>query len=301
MGTVVFEKGIDIARIAADENRRIASYRKGNLALRLADRVQFALVSATFTTLSLLVNIALPKNLSLTISRTRVLQTLNNAAIRWIDILGAFVGLVFSIPLFLIVPILIKLDSPGPVFYRQLRTGINRRKGERRHANLGIGIDRRMQQRRKHNLFGRPFVIYKFRTMHVGAEKESGPVWAREDDPRITRIGKYLRKFHIDEIPQFWNILKGEMSLVGPRPERPEIIRKLVEEIPDYQARLSVRPGLTGPAQIFNGYDTNLEDVRRKLQYDLEYLQKRGPVYHLQMIFLTLARLLTNFPNNETG
>ncbi len=295
MRSIVIEKGIDISRIAEAEKQRIVSHFNNSSRIVLFfEKLQYILTSAVFTFLSVLYNIILPRDFLPSISWGKFRNNMNLLTIRLIDVFGATLGLLLSLPVFLIVPILIKLDSPGPVFYRQIRTGIDRRRSERRHANLGIGIERRRQQRRKRNLFGKPFTIYKFRTMYSEAEKESGPVWAKENDPRITRVGKYLRKLHLDEIPQFWNVLKGDMSLVGPRPERPEIIQKIIAQLPYYQARLTVKPGITGPAQIYNGYDTSLEDVRKKLEYDIDYIQVRSPIYNLKIIFATIAKIFNS-------
>ncbi|NIA29610.1 MAG: hypothetical protein GWP06_06810, partial [Actinobacteria bacterium] len=200
----------------------------------------------------------------------------------------------FAIPVFLIAPILIKRDSPGPVFYKQLRTGIDRRWKERRGASLGAGGERRRVERRKRNLHGKPFYIYKFRTMDVKAESETGAVWAKQDDPRITSIGKWLRKYHVDEIPQLLNVLKGDMTMVGPRPERPEIIGDLLEQIPEYTMRLMVRPGVTGPAQIFLGYDSCMEDIRRKIQFDVSYIANRNLRLLVLILALTATKILSN-------
>ena len=139
---------------------------------------------------------------------------------RVIDISGSAIGLLLCLPLFFVVGILIKLDSPGPVFFRQERVGMNRRKRERRTLEIKRNKQERRAERRKKNLYGETFYLYKFRTMVVDAEKGCGPIWAKNDDPRITNIGKVLRKTRIDELPQLINVLKGEMSLVGPRPER---------------------------------------------------------------------------------
>ncbi|MGH7596973.1 MAG: sugar transferase [bacterium] len=141
-------------------------------------------------------------------------------AIRCLDIVGASLFLILALPLLMIIPVLIKLDSPGPVFYKQVRTGINRRRRGHRTVGAGVANGRAHADRRRDNFYGKPFVIYKFRTMEDGAERRSGAVWAMQDDPRITAVGRWLRRLHLDEIPQFWNVLRGEMSLVGPRPER---------------------------------------------------------------------------------
>jgi lipopolysaccharide/colanic/teichoic acid biosynthesis glycosyltransferase len=132
--------------------------------------------------------------------------------------------------------------------------------------------------------------------MEDGAERRSGAVWAMQDDPRITSVGRWLRRLHLDEIPQFWNVLRGDMSLVGPRPERPEIIRKIISEIPEYPKRLSVKPGITGPAQICLGYDSSLDDVRRKIQLDLHYISKRSFYLQLRVLALTLVKIFSSAP-----
>lgn len=192
---------------------------------------------------------------------------------RGVDILGALVGLVLTLPVFIILPILIKLDSPGPVFYKQLRVGQNRRRGERRQDN-GSKLGRDGRNRRRMNLHGSPFHVFKFRTMVPEAEKKCGAVWATKNDPRVTRLGRFMRKSRLDEIPQFANILLGHMSLVGPRPERPKFVEELSVQVDNYKKRLDVKPGLTGLAQIENGYDSSLASVVKKVQYDLQYIQK---------------------------
>lgn len=207
--------------------------------------------------------------------------------LRSLDVFGALWGLLLSLPIFLLVPLLIKLDSPGPVFYRQLRTGINRR---RRAASVAASP----AEQRREELYGKPFHIYKFRTMEEDAERRSGAVWAIPDDPRITAVGRWLRRLHLDEIPQFWNVLRGDMSLVGPRPERPEIIRRLVAAVPEYQNRLEVKPGITGPAQICLGYDNNIDDVRRKTQLDLLYISNRTLRLQLRLLALTLVKIFSS-------
>ena len=166
---------------------------------------------------------------------------------RGLDICAGIVGLILLAPLFLITAMLIKIFSRGPVFYTQTRVGKD----------------------------GVLFQIYKFRTMKTDAESGTGAVWAQEKDNRvIPYIGDFLRKAHIDEIPQFVNILKGDMSLIGPRPERPEFVEKFKAQIPDYEKRLHIKPGLTGLAQVWHRYDRNLADVRKKIKYDLLYIRK---------------------------
>jgi exopolysaccharide biosynthesis polyprenyl glycosylphosphotransferase len=164
---------------------------------------------------------------------------------RLVDILAALIVLTLFIPIWILIAIAIKLDSPGPVLFKQERVG----------------------------QAGKIFIIYKFRSMFHNAESQTGPLWAEKNDPRITQVGKVIRRLRIDEVPQFVNVLKGNMSLVGPRPERPYFVEKLKAKVPLYSQRLRVRPGITGWAQIKGKYDTSLEDVKRKLQYDLFYLE----------------------------
>ncbi|MEJ2555505.1 MAG: sugar transferase, partial [Anaerolineae bacterium] len=154
-----------------------------------------------------------------------------------------------------------RLDSPGPVFYRQIRSG----------------------------RAGRAFSILKFRTMSTDAEKDGQPRWAAENDPRITRVGHFLRKTRLDELPQLHNVLRGEMSIVGPRPERPEFIEQLEQDIPFYSTRLMVKPGLTGWAQVHYRYGNNVEDAQIKLQYDFYYLRYWSLWLDLYVIFRTFG------------
>jgi sugar transferase (PEP-CTERM system associated) len=163
---------------------------------------------------------------------------------RVVDFVVAVVGLAILIPLFCVLAFLIKIDSPGPVFYRQMRVGLR----------------------------GRPYMIWKFRSMRQDAEK-SGARWASAQDPRVSRVGKWLRKWRLDELPQLINVLKGEMSLVGPRPERPVFVQELRNSIPYYDLRHTVRPGITGWAQTCFRYGASREDSHIKLQYDLFYVK----------------------------
>jgi lipopolysaccharide/colanic/teichoic acid biosynthesis glycosyltransferase len=203
------------------------------------------------------------------------------------DVCGALVLLALLWPVMFVAAILVRLTSPGPVIYRQVRVGLNLREADRdrrrsREAGLAgqgdsgcpqTGVQRRSRSdRRSEFAYGRHFVLYKFRTMRNDAEKH-GARFAVKGDARVTPIGHFLRKTRIDELPQLWNVLKGEMSLVGPRPERPEFIEELSEQIPDYLQRLGLKPGLTGVAQIVNGYDNNIESFRRKVAFDVLYLQ----------------------------
>ncbi len=184
---------------------------------------------------------------------------------RLADIILAFVAAVFALPVMAFAALLIKLTSSGPFIYRQDRVG----KG------------------------GQIFRIYKLRTMYVNAEKGTGAVWARKNDPRITPVGKLLRKTHIDEVPQLINVLKGEMSIVGPRPERPELVRELKTLIVDYEKRLSVKPGITGLAQVWHKYDETLEDVKKKIKIDLLYIKRMCLAADLRIMAGTVLVMLT--------
>ena len=183
---------------------------------------------------------------------------------RSICILVAVLGLLLCLPLIPLIAFAIWLTSPGPIFYRQPRVGRN-----------GILFD-----------------CYKFRTMCSDAEADTGPTWAADSDPRITSVGKFLRRARLDEIPQLWNVLKGDMSLIGPRPERPEFVQWLDNEIPYYRLRHTVRPGITGWAQIRYRYGNSIEDVKEKLRYDLFYVKNMSPGLDLLILFHTVKIIL---------
>jgi lipopolysaccharide/colanic/teichoic acid biosynthesis glycosyltransferase len=264
------------------------------LSLSFADYVNYLFVEyfkgILFVALSIFFIFAVP---SLIAKPSGVKGMLRKALKRGIDILGALIGLILTLPLWLVLPILIKLDSPGPVFYTQLRVGINRRKRERRYHQRADVTDRRARERRRENYMGKPFKVYKFRTMINDAERETGPVWATKNDSRITRVGAFLRKTRMDEIPQFINVLKGDMSLVGPRPERPSFVRELNGKIENYAKRLEVKPGLTGLAQVENGYDASVDTVHRKIKYDLEYIGNWSLWTDLKILAKTVIVVLT--------
>lgn len=176
------------------------------------------------------------------------------------DNIIAGLGIVIAAPVIFFTAIVIKTVSPGPVFYKQERAG----------------------------RWGKPFFIYKLRTMRTDAEKTSGPMWAQENDPRLIRFGGMIRKMHIDELPQLYNVLKGEMSIVGPRPERPVFVEKLSNEVVDYQKRLQVRPGITGLAQVWHRYDETIADVRKKVKYDLLYIREMCLMVDLRILLRTV-------------
>jgi len=217
---------------------------------------------------------------------------------RTIDILLSITAILILAPAALAVAALVKLTSPGPAVFKQIRIGLNLRKGDgdRRRRSRALrpgpeGRDLGGDRRRRHS-FGRPFVIYKFRTMVADAEKGGARLAAR-NDPRVTPVGRFLRRTRLDEILQFVNVLRGEMSIVGPRPERPEFISKLSRQIPGYLGRLGLKPGITGLAQILNGYDEDLESVRRKVALDLLYLQNACIRNDLKILLRTVKVVLT--------
>ncbi len=202
------------------------------------------------------------------------------------DIIGSTLFIIISAPLLVVIAALVKLTSRGPVFLKQERVGENRRKTERRAERRNVG-------RRAGESYGQPFNLFKFRTMYFDAEKHSGPVWAEKNDPRITPLGRFLRKTHLDELPQLINVLKGEMSIIGPRPERPMFVKALHVEIKKYPNRLKVKPGITGLAQVRQHYDTSLRDVKKKVHYDLLYIRKMCLLMDLRIVFGTMRVMVT--------
>lgn len=207
---------------------------------------------------------------------------------RALDVVSSGIGLAILLPAFLLIAIAIKLDSRGPILYAQERVGVNRRRRPRRAADPEAASRGGGADRRKADCFGRVFKIYKFRSMVVDAEKHTGPVWATQKDARVTRVGKVLRKTRLDETPQLWNVLRGDMSLVGPRPERPNFVVSLARTLPDYPRRCQALPGLTGLAQVKWRYDTSVETVNRKLQYDLYYLRHGRLLLDLKIMAATV-------------
>ena len=183
---------------------------------------------------------------------------------RLLDILISLVGMAIGLILFPILAVIIRLDSPGPILYQQERSG----KG------------------------GHSIGVWKYRTMVRNAEPDGEARWASPEDPRVTRVGKWMRRTRLDEIPQFWNVLRGDMSLIGPRPERPEWIAQLEKQIPFYRARLLVQPGLTGWSQVNYGYVRTVEDTALKLEYDLYYIRHRSPILDLKILLRTMGTLI---------
>jgi len=179
------------------------------------------------------------------------------------DIVLGFLAFVLCLPVLLVCAAIVKLSSSGPVLYRQQRVGKD----------------------------GRPFKMYKLRTMYANAEAASGAVWAASGDPRVMPACRWMRGSHVDELPQLINVIRGDMSLVGPRPERPEILSQLEKTYPDVRRRLAVRPGITGLAQVRNGYDTTVEAFRAKLAADLEYIERRNWSAEFRIMAATFGKL----------
>lgn len=186
-----------------------------------------------------------------------------NTAKDVVDILLGVVAFILCLPVMILCSLMIKFSSRGPLFYTQQRVGKD----------------------------GKPFTMYKFRTMYIDAETRSGAVWAQKNDPRVVPACRWMRRSHMDELPQILNVIKGEMSLVGPRPERDEILTELEKTYPDARKRLAVRPGITGLAQIRNGYDSSVEGFGEKLKSDLEYIENRKWWLEFKILLLTFSKL----------
>lgn len=214
---------------------------------------------------------------------------------RVFDIVGAIVLLAALAPVLVAIGVAVAVTSPGPVIYKQTRVGINRRGGQERRAQPGgTGpSDRRRTDRRVVTSAGCLYHILKFRTMVDGAEAKRGPQWASKNDDRITPLGRLLRRTRLDELPQLVNVLRGEMSFIGPRPERPFFVERFEQSIPRYSERLTVVPGITGLAQVEHKYDTSEDDVRRKLDWDLRYLENRSVSMDLRILWKTVRVVLS--------
>jgi len=203
-------------------------------------------------------------------------------ASRVFNVAVALLMITASLPVMVITALLIRLSSRGPVFYTQVRVGLDRRWNRTRALN----------ERRREDLGGAPFTIYKFRSMRVDAEVNGQAVWAKQNDDRVTAIGGIIRKSRIDELPQLFNVLRGDMNIVGPRPERPSIFVRLREQITDYPVRQRVKPGITGLAQVSNPYDTDLDDVRRKVAFDIQYMQRQSVAEDIRIMLRTIPVMI---------
>ena len=200
---------------------------------------------------------------------------------RILNVAIALGAVILLAPLFALIALAVRLTSRGPAFYSQVRVGVDRRYREKSTYD-----------RRGYDHGGMPFMMFKFRTMQVDAEADGRAVWAAKSDPRVTPIGGLLRKTRLDELPQLFNVLRGEMNIVGPRPERPTIFADLRQNIPEYPMRQRVKPGITGWAQINQAYDVCVDDVRRKVQYDLEYMKHQSLAHDLRIMTMTLPVMI---------
>jgi lipopolysaccharide/colanic/teichoic acid biosynthesis glycosyltransferase len=189
----------------------------------------------------------------------------SEALARVLNVAVAAIALVVLSPVLLLTALVVRLTSKGPIFYSQVRVGVDRRFRQKR-----------TDCRRVQDFGGKPFKMWKFRTMVVDAEKDGKAVWAQKKDPRVTSVGRIMRRTRLDELPQLYNVLRGEMNIVGPRPERPTIFAELRQSIPQYHMRQRVKPGITGWAQINQAYDSCLDDVRSKVNLDLEYMRRQS-------------------------
>jgi lipopolysaccharide/colanic/teichoic acid biosynthesis glycosyltransferase len=200
--------------------------------------------------------------------------------LRVLNIAVAAIGIVVTAPAMLIIAAVVKLTSPGPVIYTQTRVGVDRRGSRKSDPSI----------RRKHDIGGLPFAIYKFRTMR--SDSGAAQVWASKDDNRVTSVGRVMRKYRLDELPQLFNVLRGDMNVVGPRPEQPKLFDDLRQKIELYPARQQVLPGITGWAQVNLSYDSCLDDVRKKLDCDLEYIRRRSTLEDIRIMARTLPVML---------
>ncbi len=197
---------------------------------------------------------------------------------RALNLTVAVIAMIITMPIMLLVALAVRLTSRGPVLYTQIRVGVDRRYRENRKDD-----------RRGYDYGGRLFKMYKFRTMRVDAESDGRAVWATKSDPRTTIVGRFFRRTRLDELPQLYNVLRGDMNVVGPRPERPTIFAQLRENIPQYPQRQRVKPGITGWAQINQSYDSCMDDVRAKVRYDLEYVTRQSLLEDVRIMSMTLS------------
>ncbi len=211
---------------------------------------------------------------------------------RLLDVVASTIALVLLSPVLIAASLAVKFSSRGSVLFRQERIGVNRRLDKRRRSNLYLGQDRRGKDRRVMVNYGKTFTMYKFRTMVADAEK-GRPVWAQKNDARITRVGAILRRTRIDELPQFVNVLRGDMSIVGPRPERAYFIAKIDKDLPEFKSRLRTKPGITGLAQVELGYTNTVDGMNKKLGFDLEYIRNLTPIEDLRILYRTVSVVIT--------
>lgn len=202
---------------------------------------------------------------------------------RGLNVAASLLLIGITLPLMALIALAVKVTSRGPILYSQQRVGVDRRRDS---------PDLPVDPRRRRDMGGRIFRIYKFRTMVHAREDREEQRWALKNDPRVTRVGAILRKYRLDELPQLFNVLKGDMNLVGPRPEQPEIFQQLRDEVEGYQRRQRVLPGITGLAQVHLKYDQCLDDVRRKVMLDLDYVDRESPFEDVRIMARTVPVVL---------
>jgi Undecaprenyl-phosphate glucose phosphotransferase len=252
----IVESGVDIVFLCLPPDAE--EYAEKILAFLATTMVEVKVVPAIYEFITLRAEAEMFEGLPVITLQGSPLYGWNLVLKRGMDLLGAALVLVLASPVFLALALLVKVSSPGPVFYRQTRMGLD----------------------------GRAFEMLKFRSMRTDAECETGPVWTRVDDPRRTPIGTFLRRTSLDELPQFWNVLKGDMSIVGPRPERPEFIARFRETLPQYMLRHKMKAGITGWAQV-NGWRGNTS-LEKRVEYDLYYIEHWSALFDLKILWLTI-------------
>ena len=205
----------------------------------------------------------------------------SEALSRAVNLTLGLLAVVCLAPLFVLIALAVRLTSNGPIFYSQVRVGVDRRYKQKSTYD-----------RRGYDHGGKPFMMFKFRTMQVDAEADGQAVWAARADPRVTFVGNILRRTRLDELPQLLNVIMGDMNIVGPRPERPTIFADMRQTIPQYPMRQRVKPGITGWAQINHAYDTCIDDVRKKVEFDLEYMRNQSLAHDLRIMTMTLPVMI---------
>ncbi len=263
LGGVIKKSSVQELIVALEENEREQLY--GILSSVNGANVSVKMVPDLHDAISGQVRVGQLYGFPLIEIMPQIMQPWEEATKRTLDVLFSLVLLIVGLPVWIIVALAVKMESKGPAIYKQDRVGQD----------------------------GKTFTLYKFRSMYQNAEKLTGPMWADKNDPRITGTGWIIRKFHLDEVPQFINVLKGNMSLIGPRPERPYFVEQLSKEIPLYRRRLKVKPGITGWAQIKHTYDQSIDDVKIKLQYDLFYIENMSLRMDFKIALSTIVHMLS--------
>ncbi|MDZ7267954.1 MAG: sugar transferase [candidate division KSB1 bacterium] len=221
--------------------------------------------------------------------------------IRCLDVLVASIALLLALPLLAVVAMVVKISSPGPVFCRQIYAGVDRRRRQRRIMNLPLTTDRRQPEKRKKDLFGKPFTVYRFRTTSHDPKLEELAALPFARDLHVTAVGRRLRAWRLDELPVLWNVVRGEMSLVGPRPETPGLISKRVDAHRDYRKRQQVKPGLTGLAQLYVSSGSHPADAAHLVDFDLYYVKHRDWRLYLHILAMSVSRMVRRGRNESSA